>query len=83
VCFLRVIKDHQYQLDIVLGSHLGPGDSNEAVALVFLKLTSETNFFERTPKNYTSSPLSPSVQIVVVQKEEITYKFSQLTVATQ
>ena len=33
VRFLRVIKDRQYQLDIVLASHRGAGDSDEAVAL--------------------------------------------------
>ena len=33
VRYLRVIKDRQYQLDLVLASHRGAGDSNEAVAL--------------------------------------------------
>ncbi|KAK4291116.1 hypothetical protein Pmani_036029 [Petrolisthes manimaculis] len=33
VRFLGVIKDRQYQLDIVLASHRGAGDSDEAVAL--------------------------------------------------
>ncbi|KAK4316343.1 hypothetical protein Pmani_012472 [Petrolisthes manimaculis] len=33
VRFLGVIKDRQYQLDIVLASHRGAGDNDEAVAL--------------------------------------------------
>ncbi|XP_076037508.1 zinc finger and BTB domain-containing protein 11-like isoform X1 [Oratosquilla oratoria] len=33
VRFLRVIKDRQYQLDIVLASHRGSGYSDESVAL--------------------------------------------------
>ena len=33
VRFLRVIKDRHYQLDIVLSSHRGAGDSDEAVIL--------------------------------------------------
>ncbi|KAK4310549.1 hypothetical protein Pmani_017906 [Petrolisthes manimaculis] len=33
VRFLGVIKDRQYQLDIVVASHRGAGDSDEAVAL--------------------------------------------------
>lgn len=46
-------------------------------------------FFERNPEalpptpSVMSSPPSPSIQIVGVQQEEITYKFSPLTVATQ
>ncbi|KAK7016203.1 hypothetical protein SK128_024111, partial [Halocaridina rubra] len=58
----------------------------------FRKVTLKTKvqpFFERTPEalpmtpSVTSSPPSPSVQRVEVQQEEITYKFSPLTVAMQ
>ncbi|KAK7083453.1 hypothetical protein SK128_026782, partial [Halocaridina rubra] len=65
---------------IVLASQLGSDDCDEAVALG----VPESNSFERTSEALPPTPSvtpSPSVQIVVVQQERITYKFTPLAVA--